>query len=59
MIKEKMTMSKISFWQFLNDRIVIGNNKTIQHPYIKIPLIQRDYVEGRKKVMEKLKVKTF
>ena len=59
MIKEKITMSEISFWQFLNDRIVIGNSKTIQHPYIKIPLIQRDYVEGRKKSNGKIEGENF
>ena len=52
-------MNKISFLQLMDEEIQIDNNEPIQRPYIKIPLIQRDYVEGRKKSNGKLEGENF
>lgn len=52
-------MSKVSFLQFMEDRVQINDNSTILHPYIIIPLIQRDYVEGRRKNNNKIEGENF
>ena len=53
-------MDKKSFLEFIDGKnIDIGNDQYISDPYIKIPLIQRDYVEGRKKENKKLEGENF